>query len=115
MTLVLRKMLSSSTFAIAGALEALAHKLERRLKEDNKLSQAERNLEDDLEIYDELADELDVSDEEQPDPLSPYERRVIEDEMSELHSFFELAMTITHNAKGEALLHALRVGIFHGR
>lgn len=110
MTLVLRKMLSSSTFAIAGALEALAHKLERRLKEDDKLSQAERNLEDDLEIYDELADELDVSDEEQPDPLSPYERGVIEDEMSELHSFFELAMTITHNAKGEALLHALRVG-----
>ena len=33
MTLILRKLLASSTFAIAGALDSLARKLERQLKE----------------------------------------------------------------------------------
>ena len=34
MTLILRKLLASSTFAIAGALNSLANKLEKKLKED---------------------------------------------------------------------------------
>jgi len=71
MTLVLRKLLSSSTFAIAGALEALGNKLERRLKEDDKLSQAEKDLEEDIEIYDELTEEFEEDNGEQPEPLSP--------------------------------------------
>ena len=34
MTLIMRKLLASSTFAIAGALDSLARKLERQLKDD---------------------------------------------------------------------------------
>jgi SNF2 family DNA or RNA helicase len=36
MTLILRKLLASSTFAIAGALDSLARKLERQLKDDQE-------------------------------------------------------------------------------
>lgn len=110
MTLVLRKMLSSSTFAIAGALDALANKLERRLREDAELSKAERDLEEDFESFDELVDELDDSEDEAAVPLSAEERQIIQNEIDDLRSFFELAMQITQNAKGDALLQALKIG-----
>lgn len=110
MTLVLRKMLSSSTFAIAGALDALANKLERRLREDAELSEAERQLEEDFETYDELVDELEVTDEELQAPLSLEERQIIQNEIDDLRSFFDLAMQIAQNAKGDALLQALEIG-----
>ena len=109
-TLVLRKLLASSTFAIAGALNALACKLERRLKEHEELSRAERDLEEDFETYDELTDELEVNQEEEIQPLTPEERQSIQEEILELRSFFGLAMKITQNAKGQALLQALNVG-----
>ncbi len=110
MTLVLRKLLASSTFAIAGALDALANKLERRLREDEQLTRDERILEDDFERLEELADELDVEAEETPEPLTREEREAIREEIDELRSFFELAMQISQNAKGKALLKALDIG-----
>jgi len=110
MTLVLRKLLASSTFAIAGALDALAAKLERRLKEDEQLTQAEQEFEEDFEAIDELADELEIDDGEPPQPLTVEEREIIKDEIEELRKFYNLAMRITQNAKGEALLKALEIG-----
>ena len=61
MTLVLRRLLASSTFAIAGALESLINKLEKRLKSDKK---SDRSLEEDFERFEELADELEIDDDE---------------------------------------------------
>jgi len=110
MTLVLRKLLASSTFAIAGALDTLANKLERRLREDESLRQEEQDLEDDFETYEELADELEINGEEPPEPLTEEEREAIQEEINELRSFFELAMQISQNAKGESLLQALDIG-----
>ena len=110
MTLVLRKLLSSSTFAIAGALDALAAKLERRLKDDDRLTRAEQDLEEDFEAFEDLAEELETGGEEQPEPLTPEEREIILDEINDLRCFFDLAMKITQNAKGEALLQALEIG-----
>ena len=111
MTLVLRKLLASSTFAIAGALAALAAKLERRLKEDDRLTQVELEFEEDFEALDELTDELESNDEESLFvPLTPEEREAIQQEIDELNAFFELAMQITQNAKGQALIQALDVG-----
>jgi len=110
MTLVLRKLLASSTFAIAGALDTLANKLERRLREDESLRQEEQDLEDDFETYEELADELEINGEEPPEPLTGEEREAIQEEINELRSFFELAMQISQNAKGESLLQALDIG-----
>ena len=60
MTLVLRKLLASSSFAIAGALDSLANKLERRLKEDVESRRFEGEVEEDFEGYDALADEREV-------------------------------------------------------
>jgi ERCC4-related helicase len=112
MTLVLRKLLASSTFAIAGALAALAAKLERRLKEDDRLTQVEQKFEEDFEAIDELTDELEADHEDDTflTPLTREEREVIQNEIDELNSFCELAMQITQNAKGEALLQALEIG-----
>jgi len=110
MTLVLRKLLASSTFAIAGALDTLANKLERRLREDKSLRQEEQDLEDDFETYEELADELEINGEEPLEPLTEEEREAIQEEINELRSFFELAMQISQNAKGESLLQALDIG-----
>ncbi|MBN2374094.1 DEAD/DEAH box helicase family protein [bacterium] len=110
MTLVLRKLLASSTFAIAGALDSLAKKLERRLREDEKFTQAREIFEEDFEAYDELADEMEEDEDEPPEPLTPEERIIIQHEIDELHSFFDLAMKITQNAKGEAMLKALKIG-----
>ncbi|MBP7074109.1 MAG: DEAD/DEAH box helicase [Rhabdochlamydiaceae bacterium] len=107
MTLVLRRLLASSTFAIAGALESLTNKLEKRLKNDKKLDRA---LEEDFERFEELSDELEINDEEMPRPLTPEERQLIQEEILELRRFFDLSMKISQNAKGESLLKALKIG-----
>jgi ERCC4-related helicase len=117
MTLVLRKLLASSTFAIAGALEALSNKLEKRLKEDeedekNKSDRVNTELEEDFEIYNELTDEFDIEDEDSLESLILEDRDSIQQEIKELRAFFELAMGITENAKGTALLQALDYGFY---
>lgn len=110
-TLVLRKLLASSTFAIAGALAALAAKLERRLREDDRISRLEQDFDEDFEAMDELAEEFGDDDPEPPaEPLTAEERERIQNEIDELNSFYELAMQITQNAKGRALLQALEIG-----
>jgi ERCC4-related helicase len=110
MTLVLRKLLASSTFAIAGALDSLANKLERRLKDDDKLSRAEEEFGEDFETLAELADEMGTEDDDAPVLLTPEERLTIQHEINDLRNFFTLAMEISQNAKGESLLQALEVG-----
>lgn len=112
MTLIMRKLLASSTFAIAGALNALANKLDRMLKEDAKLVAKDAgDVEEDFETYDEYIDEADEPEgEEAPVPLTPDEKLAIQLEIQDLRSFYELAMQITQNAKGEALLQALEAG-----
>lgn len=47
MTLVMRKLLASSTFAIASALASLSDKLQRQLAENQKLVDGLSGLEDD--------------------------------------------------------------------
>lgn len=108
MTLVLRKLLASSTFAIAGALDSLVNKLKRQLKENDQLVIRLNEIEEDFETYDEYEDEFD--DEEEQEPLSSQDIASIEREISELTAFRDLAVSITENAKGLALLEALTAG-----
>lgn len=110
MTLVLRKLLASSTFAIAGALDVLANKLEHKLREDDKLTKRLDEIESDFETYSELEDEAGIEDDEIPETLSDAQKKIITDEIRDLRSFYEYSMQISHNAKGEALLYALKVG-----
>ncbi|MEW5803211.1 MAG: SNF2-related protein [bacterium] len=193
MTLVLRKLLASSTFAIAGALDALANKLERRrrdltreghdtiinggstnINEDHNgghtnkghkrthaagQEELDNTLAEDFEAYGELADEYEddremagreadecemgdcpingsqmdncqiddrrisdcrisdceingseINGREDEYASLEEERDVIQAEIEELRIFCDLAMKITQNAKGGALLQALEIG-----
>lgn len=109
-TLVLRKLLASSTFAIAGALTSMANRLKEKLKQQKLKQQQTQSLSDDLdedyEALDEILDEWDLEDED-PDPISAPERSALEQEIAELESFVALATSIQQNAKGTALLKAL--------
>ncbi len=113
MTLILRKLLASSTFAIAGALDSLARKLERQLKDDAALRDSlEEELSEDYEELPEIADEWseDEEQEETPELLTASDIATIEAEITELRAFRDLAVSITENAKGQALLMALEAG-----
>lgn len=110
MTLVLRKLLASSTFAIAGALDSLVRKLKARLKENEQaVQQATEELEEDFELLDELEDEWE-DEHEDPEHLSEEDVQAIENEIADLEAFRDLATSITENAKGQVLTTALKVG-----
>ncbi len=110
MTLIMRKLLASSTFAIAGALDTLARKLERQLKEDEGLREKfQEEISEDYEEYDEIADEWSDAPGE-PDLLTPDDIASIKQEIRDLRAFRDLAVSISENAKGQALLSALRAG-----
>jgi superfamily II DNA/RNA helicase len=110
MTLILRKLLASSTFAIAGALDSLARKLERELRDDkNQRDKLEQEIADDYEQFEEVADEWGDED-RQPELLTAEDIAAIEREIADLRTFRNLAISISENAKGQALLQALRAG-----
>ena len=111
MTLVLRKLLASSTFAIAGALDSLATKLEQRLVNDTNMYVIADNVTEDFEAYEEIHEESETTDEEQFLPLSEADKTSIRNEIEELRSCSGLAMEIAQNAKGESLLQALKTGL----
>jgi ERCC4-related helicase len=109
MTLVMRKLLASSTFAIAGALNSLASKLRGRLKENAQLINQIDELAEDFETLEEYEDEFDL--EENLEPLPSDDVVAIEKEIEELTAFRDLAISIEENAKGMALLEGLRGGL----
>jgi len=104
MTLVLRKLLASSTFAIAGALDTLTRRMKLRIAKGTELDLLEE-FDQDYEALDETADEWD--DDGPDEPLTPGEVAALEREIKELESFRDLAVSITSNAKGRALIEAL--------
>jgi hypothetical protein len=106
MTLVLLKLLASSTFAIAGALEVLSLRLQVRLKKQ-EAQVLEEQLETDYEALDETAEEW--SEDETDTALLEGDRNAIEKEIADLDEFRQLAVSIAHNAKGKALLTALDI------
>ena len=110
MTLIMRKLLASSTFAIAGALDSLARKLERQLRDDKDLwEKLEEEIAEDYEEFDESAEEW-PEEEESPQLLRDADIANIQSEITDLRNFRDLAVSISQNAKGQALLSALRVG-----
>lgn len=107
MTLVLRKLLASSTFAIAGALETISNRLKAKLHKREPAEPLEDELDKDYEALDETAEEW--PDEQLTEPLSDAARAAIEAEIADLDSFANLAVSISHNAKGKALIKALNI------
>lgn len=107
-TMVLRKLLASSSFAIAGTLESLISRLRGLLAG----VEAELNL-DDYDGFDELADENSDDGEDGEDILTADLKRDhvgIQRELEQLERFLELAQSINANSKGDNLLSALEQG-----
>ncbi|MEN5247286.1 SNF2-related protein [Brucella pseudintermedia] len=110
MTLIMRKLLASSTFAIAGALDSLSRKLERQLRDDtNQREKLQEEIAEDYEEYEEVADEWE-EDPVEPELLTAGDIANIEAEIMDLRRFRDLAVSISENAKGQALLQALGAG-----
>lgn len=108
-TLVLRKLLASSTFAIAGALDSLIRRLNQALDAKLPAVDLSEELDQDFEALDEISDEaaIDASDENRA--KTENEIKAIRAEITDLEEFRSLAISITQNAKGTALLQALKV------
>ena len=113
MTLVLRKLLASSTYAIAGALESISNRLKDRLGKKEPDQSIEEQLDEDYEALDETAEEW--TEESTAESISDTDRAAIEAEIADLDSFAKLATSITHNAKGKALIKALGVAFAKAR
>lgn len=120
-TLVLRKLLASSTFAIAGALETLTNRLKKTLAEKSSTPDKGADngrglideLDEDFETLDEIAEETnDVTSDfpvDEAQARTKEQVQAITQEIADLESFRQLAVSITENSKGTALLQALKV------
>lgn len=108
MTLVLRKLLASSTFAIAGALDSMSSRLKSKLKDAETKASVEEAIADDFEQLEEIKDEWD--EDEFEEPLTAEDKEAIQNEIIDLEAFKDLAVSITENAKGISLIQALKAG-----
>lgn len=97
-TLVARKILGSSTFAISQFLQGIIERLEAKRAIDETAL-------DDIDIVDELAEELGEDGEEPAEP--EIDQAKLEAEILELKSYRDLAFSIGSNAKGEKLVEKL--------
>jgi len=116
MTLILRKLLASSSFAIYGTLDALVKKLEAILNREER-KDLFSEIDEDFEIADEIAEEWIDNDEdsEQEDEdneilYSPEDLLSIKEEIEDLKSYRTLAYKIKKNSKAEQLFVALEKG-----
>ncbi|MEY4591149.1 MAG: hypothetical protein RIR18_44 [Pseudomonadota bacterium] len=105
-SLVLWKLLASSTHAIAGALETMAKRLQGVLDDTTNIPDLAEALDEDYESLDETADEWNEQ-ESGNEPSAKNERDAVAQEIEELRHFKSLATNIRDNAKGKALLTAL--------
>jgi ERCC4-related helicase len=112
MTLILRRLLASSTYAIAGTLESLINRLDDIVEQQHPPHQSiEDQVSENFEIIDELADEWDgEEDEVQNKVYTASELEELKLETNKLREFFNLAKSIQLNSKGESLLTALKRG-----
>ncbi|MFA5922500.1 MAG: SNF2-related protein [Methylococcaceae bacterium] len=92
-TLVIRKILASSAYAIQGTLATMIDRLEKKLP-----------LTDALQDYESMDDLVDENDVEENDLIDP---KALQAEIDKLKDYKQLATNITQNAKADALLRVL--------
>jgi len=121
MTLILRKLLASSSFAIASTLDKLVYKLGQLISDTKaKLPPKEGDtagIEQNFEAFEEMSDDWIDSEEGEDDgdikekkALTQADIPLMEKEKVDLEKFRNLAQKIFTNSKGEALLTALKKG-----
>jgi adenine-specific DNA-methyltransferase len=103
MTLVLRKLLASSTFAIAGTLQSLVRRLEGMSQSSALQTAALEEVGEDFEALPELEEEW----EGDAEALAGDAPAALLEELADLRRYSALARSIGRNAKGEALLSVL--------
>ena len=114
MTLILRKLLASSTYAISATLEALAKRLKVIIVHHAQpLAILEEAISGNIETFDEVKEEWAEEDDESAREEPAYtaeDLKLIRAEIHSLHDFHALAKSIQKNSKGEVLLTALQRG-----
>jgi ERCC4-related helicase len=110
-TMTLRKLLASSSFAIAGALTTMSDRLKKSLDTPSPGAALEDDLAEDIDGLDNVSDEWSETDESPVETEVQRNRAVIAAEIRELDSFTELATSIETNAKGDALLKVLSLAM----
>ncbi|MCS4534041.1 SNF2-related protein [Neisseria montereyensis] len=105
-SLVLWKLLASSSHAIAGALDTMSKRLQAVLDNSQAIPDLVENLDEDYESLDETAEEWQEAEDEK-NLISAEEYQAIAAEIQELNQFKTLAFSIREDAKGKALLTAL--------
>lgn len=109
MTLILRKLLASSSFAIAGTLNSLIKKLNQVIK-DNEIINVSEDISEDYELFEEQSEEWDEEETVEDKKLNETDFESIRQEIIELEIYRDLAESIKHNTKGDKLLTALKEG-----
>ncbi len=118
MTLILRKLLASSTYAIYGTLDALVKRLENIVT--NHSIDSESEITNDFEIFDEIQDEWESDEEDEREAeveghfeevtFTEEEIEEVKSELADLQKFRALAQRIRKNSKAEQLFTALERG-----
>ncbi len=107
-TLVLRKLLASSSYAIGGTLQTIIQRIDSQMAaEDNSLEFA------DYENWDDMIDEIPEIEEaweKRENSISPTELELLGEERAWLQRCLNLAESISSNSKAEQLLIALESG-----
>lgn len=102
LTLVVRKLLASSSFALIETFETIRTRLQK-LYEGTKVTDASEDFDFFLQYLEDEIDEI----EEEEDPDVVFEKQQIEEELREVEAIIADAEKITENAKMKALREAL--------
>lgn len=109
-TMMVRKILASSTYALLGTLATIKARLEKML-EENKYQQFDLNEifdEDEIELLNENEEDNIDSDANLPTEDEIIDTKQIQKEIAAIQSFINLAEQIKHDSKAKALLIALQ-------
>ncbi len=111
LTLVVRKLLASSSFAITATLESLIRRLESILDRNAPRELWNEEIFNDIDDVEDVIEEWDFDNQPyNPNELSLEEAGKISNELEELKGYRDLALSIEYNAKGEKLFVALQQG-----
>ena len=116
-TLVVRKLLASSTYALRSTLEAIRSRLVA-LRDENKDEEIPEEVLMDVDALDDYLDEADLLDEAEegdeenmPEELSKkLDAKKLQNEIDELDHFIQMTYDVTVDTKTESLLTALDKG-----
>lgn len=108
MTLILRKLLASSTYAIYGTFCSLISRLEKLIQDQGSFALEE--IGEDYEADEEWLDDEEVETEDDTQELHPADIDGIKKEIADLVVFRDLAAKIKKNSKAEHLFVALEKG-----